>query len=152
MQKARGHTVHNIVLPLLVGWRFQFLFHSPPGVLFTFPSRYSFTIGHRVVFSLGRWSSQFPTGFLVPRGTQDIPRVKDTFRVRDYHPLRSAFPYSSTMYLLSHVGLLQPRIAPVWAIPRSLASTCGISFDFFSRGYLDVSVPRVRFHRLCIQQ
>ena len=27
-------------LPLLVSIRFQILFHSPPGVLFTFPSRY----------------------------------------------------------------------------------------------------------------
>ena len=29
-----------MVLCLLVGSRFQVLFHSPPGVLFTFPSRY----------------------------------------------------------------------------------------------------------------
>ena len=36
---------HSIVLPLLVSIRFQVLFHSPPGVLFTFPSRYWFTIG-----------------------------------------------------------------------------------------------------------
>src|SRR5699024_8247860 len=33
-------------LCLLVGIWFQELFHSPPGVLFTFPSRYWFTIGH----------------------------------------------------------------------------------------------------------
>jgi hypothetical protein len=33
-------------LRLLVGTRFQDLFHSPSGVLFTFPSRYWFTIGH----------------------------------------------------------------------------------------------------------
>ena len=57
-------------LPLLVGTRFQVLFHSPPGVLFTFPSRYWFTIGRQVVFSLGRWSSQIPTGFPVSRGTR----------------------------------------------------------------------------------
>ena len=31
----------------------------------------------------------------------------------------------------------------VWALPRSLAATCGVSFDFFSSGYLDGSVPRV---------
>ena len=31
---------HINVLPLLVGIGFQVLFHSPPGVLFTFPSRY----------------------------------------------------------------------------------------------------------------
>ena len=30
------------------------------------------------------------------------------------------------------------------ADPRSLAATRGISIDFFSSGYLDVSVPRVR--------
>ena len=32
----------------------------------------------------------------------------------------------------------------VWAVPRSLATTCGITFVFFSYGYLDVSVPHVR--------
>ena len=31
----------------------------------------------------------------------------------------------------------------VWADPRSLAATDGVSFDFLSYGYLDVSVPRV---------
>src|SRR5665811_2392538 len=33
-----------------------FATHSPPGVLFTFPSRYLFTIGHLGVFRLIRWS------------------------------------------------------------------------------------------------
>ena len=64
MQKARGHTLRfwplgpwalglrlppririTIVLPLLVGTWFQILFHSPPGVLFTFQSPYYSTIG-----------------------------------------------------------------------------------------------------------
>ena len=58
-------------LCLLVSTRFQVLFHSPPGVLFTFPSRYCSSIGHQVVFRLGGWSPQLPTGFLVPRGTLD---------------------------------------------------------------------------------
>ncbi len=31
---------HFDVLQVLVGTGFQVLFHSPPGVLFTFPSRY----------------------------------------------------------------------------------------------------------------
>jgi hypothetical protein len=43
-------------------------------VLFTFPSRYLFTIGRQGVFSLGRWSSRIPTGFHVSRGTQDACR------------------------------------------------------------------------------
>ena len=38
-----------------------------------------------------------------------------------------------------------------WAVPRSLAATSRISVDFFSSGYLDVSVLPVRFLNLCIQ-
>ena len=38
-----------------------------------------------------------------------------------------------------------------WPVPRSLATTKGISFDFFSSGYWDVSIPRVCFTTLCIQ-
>ena len=58
-------------LCLLVSTRFQVLFHSPHGVLFTFPSRYCSSIGHQVVFRLGGWSPRLPTGFHVPRGTLD---------------------------------------------------------------------------------
>ena len=57
-------------LQLIVSNWFQVLFHSPPGVLFTFPSRYYFTIGYRGVFSLTPWSGQIPTGFLVSRSTR----------------------------------------------------------------------------------
>ena len=35
--------------------------------------------------------------------------------------------------------------------PISLATTFGVSIDFLSFGYLDVSVPQVRFVALCIQ-
>ena len=38
LQKVRGCT--HMVLPQLVNTGFQVLFHSPPGVLFTFPSQY----------------------------------------------------------------------------------------------------------------
>jgi hypothetical protein len=37
-----------------------------------------------------------------------------------------------------------PGRIPVWAVPLSLAATDGIDVSFFSCGYLDVSVPRVR--------
>ena len=39
----------------------------------------------------------------------------------------------------------------VWPLPLSLATTHGISFDFSSSGYLDVSVPRVPRVDLWIQ-
>ena len=67
LQKARRHT--EWVLRLLVGARFQALFHSPLGVLFTFPSRYWFAIGRGRVFSLGGWSPLLRAGFHVPRAT-----------------------------------------------------------------------------------
>ena len=38
LQKARSHP--NLGLPLLVGGTVSGTFNSPPGVLFTFPSRY----------------------------------------------------------------------------------------------------------------
>ena len=38
----------------------------------------------------------------------------------------------------------------VWAVPRSLAATDGITIVFYSWGYLDVSVPPVRHAQLCI--
>ena len=60
-----------VVLPLLVSLSFHVLFHSPSGVLFTFPSRYCFTIGHSGIFSLTRWSSQIHTEFHVPHATWD---------------------------------------------------------------------------------
>jgi hypothetical protein len=60
-------------LRLFVCMRFQDLFHSPPGVLFAFPSRYLFTIGRLRVFSLGGWSPHLQTGFHVSRPTCRTP-------------------------------------------------------------------------------
>ena len=68
-----------MALPLLVGTRIHVLFHSPPGVLFTFPSRYLFTIGHQSVLSLVRWSSRIQPGFHVPRLTREFLRSQTYF-------------------------------------------------------------------------
>jgi hypothetical protein len=53
-------------LRLLVGDRFQVLFHSPPGVLFTFPSRYWFAIGGQEYLALEGGPPRFPQGFSCP--------------------------------------------------------------------------------------
>ena len=98
MQKARGqgpHTRRYVAspLPLLVGTQFQVLFHPASAVLFTFPSRYWFAIGHRLVFSLGRRSSQVQPGFLVSRPTQVRHHaLAPTFRLQGSHLLRLSFP------------------------------------------------------------
>ena len=70
-------------------------------------------------------------------------------------------PYSRTMVRITHTGL-SPTMAEFsnsfclshhchWPGPRSLAATDGVSVDVLSYGYLDVSVPRVPFLPLCIQ-
>ena len=87
-------------LPLLGGARFQALFHSPLGVLFTFPSRYWFAIGHRRVFSLGGWSPLLRTGFHVPGPTRGRASEATRIRVRGSHPLRPAFPCRSASMAL----------------------------------------------------
>ena len=48
-------------------------------MLFTFPSRYWFTIGLSDIFSLTGWSRQIHTGFHVSRATQDTPRIYTTY-------------------------------------------------------------------------
>ena len=68
MQKARRHLER--LRPLVSVW-FQVLFTPLLAVLFTFPSRYWFTIGLSGVFSLTGWYRQIQTGFLWSRPTQD---------------------------------------------------------------------------------
>ena len=58
-------------LRLFVSTRFQVLFHSPPGVLFTFPSRYWSTIGRQGVLSLRGWAPQIRAGFPGSRATRE---------------------------------------------------------------------------------
>ena len=107
LQKARHHP-HKGLLPV-VGTRFQVLFHSPPGVLFTFPSRYCFTIGHQVVFSLGRWSSLLPTRFHVSRGTLDQNLIITIFTYVAITLYGSTFQLSSINHNFSLMFCPQPQ-------------------------------------------
>ena len=86
----------------IVSTRFQDLFHSPPGVLFTFPSRYLSAIGHQGIFRLSRWSCQIHTGFLGPRTTWDNHAEFKPFRLRGYHPLCRTFPSPSSITRISY--------------------------------------------------
>ena len=80
MQKACGHILADA--PTARGHAVSGLFHSPHGVLFTFPSRYWFAIGHRLVFSLGGWAPRIRTGFHVSRPTWDPAGVVCDFGYR----------------------------------------------------------------------
>ena len=89
LQKVRGCTLN--VLPQLVNTGFQVLFHSPPGVLFTFPSRYcalSVTEEYSALRGGPRLFRQGSTCLDVLW----IPLCRLTFRLRGFHPLWQAFP------------------------------------------------------------
>ena len=112
------------LLPLFVSTRFQVLFHSPPGVLFTFPSQYCFTIGHRLVFRLGGWSPRLPTGFLVSRGTLDPARWL-LISLTGLSPSLACFPKAVQLSFANTVRSPQPR----------LTRSVGLAFFLFARRY-----------------
>ena len=64
LQKARRHPIKG--LRLLVRTQFQVLFHSPSGVLLTFPSRYLFSIDHKIYLALGGGPPGFKQDFSCP--------------------------------------------------------------------------------------
>ena len=106
-------------------------------VLFTFPSQYWFAIGLSGVFSLTGWSPLIRTGFLVSCTTQDTDCQAPHFAYRIITVSDRIFQYCSAMLPLSFCRSFYPGPAetePVWALPRSLATTCGIILIFSSYG------------------
>ena len=151
-RSTKSTTSHLNVLCLLVNIGFQILFHSPPGVLFTFPSRYFSTIGHRGVFSLGGWAPLLPTRFLVSRCTLD-PTVSTRI---------SYTRLSLSLVMLPNMFYYTCRITSVVLNP-SCISTSGLGSFAFARRYLQnrffflllwvlrcFSSPRLPPYTLCI--
>ena len=89
LQKVRGRTL--IVLPLLVNTGFQVLFHSPPGVLFTFPSRYYALSVTGSYLALEGGPSCFPPDSSCPVVLW-YQLACSTFRIRACYPLWKHFP------------------------------------------------------------
>ena len=118
-----GTTSHIDVLCVLVSTRFQVLFHSPPGVLFTFPSQYYYTIGHWVVFRLGGWAPRLQTGLHVSGPTLDPLCI---FSISPTGMLPCIFVLSKTVRLSKPyvISVLNPDSKlSVWPLSRSLAAT-----------------------------
>ena len=59
---------------------------------------------------------------------------------------------SSSYRAFTFFGRAFQRVHRTSTYPLSLAATYGVAVAFLSSGYLDVSVSRVRFDCLCIQQ
>ena len=134
---SQAHSSKGTLSPLLrrlqrfVSRRFQVLFHSPPGVLFTFPSRYLSAIGHLGVFRLTRWSWQIHTGFLGPRATWDPSHLCATFRLRDWHPLWSTFQSRSSISRTSMCTSAEVRGGPATPTMQRLPAITHDRFGLF---------------------
>ena len=121
LQKVHGRAFN--ALPLLVNTGFQVLFHSPPGVLFTFPSRYYALSVTKSYLALGGGPPCFPPDssclavlWIQPRFR---PFVYGTFTL-----FGTTFQLSSTQ-VYGRLCCPQPLGASssVWATSRSLAAT-----------------------------
>src|ERR1700733_7678160 len=81
---------------------FRYYFTPLTGVLFTFPSRYLFTIGQPVVFSLAGWSPRIPAGLHVSCGTRVPVRVHPNFNYRAFTVYGRPF-HAVRLFGLAHV-------------------------------------------------
>ena len=135
------------MLCLLVSIGFQVLFHSPPGVLFTVPSRYYTLSVTRSYLALADGPAMFPPDFSCPVVLW-IPPATLSFKVQDSYFLWSNFP---VVFPYNHVCL--PRsftpsyisILGLGSFPFAHHYSGNRLFSFSSSGYLDVSVPLVPF-------
>ena len=106
MQKASGHFLRSSHTLYAIGFRFYF---TPlTGVLFTFPSRYLFTIGCQGVFSLIQWSGRIHAEFHVHRITWDTLRGLCTSHTRLSRSL-AGFSNPLCSRAVSHIKVPQPR-------------------------------------------
>ena len=95
LQKVRHYT--HVVLCLLVSIGFQVLFHSPPGVLFTFPSRYYTLSVTWSYLALG----DGPPSFRQDSSCPDVLRIPLSFALLSNTGLLPSSAYLSRYVLLA---------------------------------------------------
>ncbi len=123
--------------------------HTPSGGLFTFPSRYSCTLGRQEYLALEGGPPGFPRDFPGPAVLKHGPTARAPFAYgaltrsgRGFHRVRLGGGAGAPR-LGPRLGRLptpppqrpQASMVTVWAVPRSLTTTDGISVDFCSSGY-----------------
>ena len=138
------------MVPQLVNIWFQVLFHSPPGVLFTFPSQYYALSVTKEYLALRGGPRVFSQGSTC-LDLLWIPPCQSTFHLRGFHPLWPAFPGRSVKSFGS-IPRSEPRSArtPVGLFRFRSPLLPESHVVFSSSGYLDVSVHRVPLLTLCI--
>ena len=143
LQKVRGRA--HQALPLLVNIGFQVLFHSPPGVLFTFPSRYYALSVTRSYLALGDGPPCFPQDFTCPvvlwiELFQSSPFAYGAITLFGSAFQRSLARLPLTLWPVRNPDARRPRFG-LFPFRSPLLRKSILSFSSF--GYLDVSVPRV---------
>ena len=138
------------MVPQLVNIWFQVLFHSPPGVLFTFPSQYYALSVTKEYLALRGGPRVFSQGSTC-LDLLWIPPCQSTFHLRGFHPLWPAFPGRSVKSFDQLCGPNPGVHALRFGLFRFRSPLLPESHVVFSSsGYLDVSVHRVPLLTLCI--
>jgi hypothetical protein len=103
-------------------------FHLPSEVLFSFRSRYYYTIGLGTYLGLedctSRLLARYPT-----HDTRDTSNLASSVRLRDFHPLRSAIPGAFGF------GSLRVRRSTTPHLPTLAGRGFGLSSAVFDRLY-----------------
>ena len=102
-RSTKSTRLHLNVLPQFVNTGFQVLFHSPPGVLFTFPSQYYALSVTKEYLALGGGPPDFLQGSTC-LAVLRIPLAVFWFHVRGFHPLWPDFPDRSITIRLTCRG------------------------------------------------
>ena len=129
LQKARRHRTSR--LRLFVRTQFQDLFHSPSGVLLTFPSRYLYTIDRKIYLALGGGPPRFSQGFTCPDLLDKIhDKVCITWYTRlslSLAPLSRGF-YSPCKFLtLCRIMVASASKTENWKIQGSVLVVCNVT-------------------------
>jgi hypothetical protein len=125
VRSTKSNRSHIYVLPTSVSAWFQVLFHSPPGVLFTFPSRYYPLSVTKEYLALGGGPPCFPPDFTCP-AVLWIPTSSSNLSPTGLLP--SSVPLSSGVRLDRRAIMLVHN-------PESI-STFGLGSFPFARHYL----------------
>ena len=145
MQKARRH--NNNVAPTACKRMVSGSFHPP--IRGTFHLSFTVLVHYRSLVSIQPYQMVLADS----KGVSPAPPYSGITHVNRLYLYRALTFYgrSSQTFQVrwySNRVSYNPDIAvtiSVWANPSSLATTLGITFVFFSSGYLDVSVLRVGF-------
>jgi hypothetical protein len=121
-------------------------------VLFTFPSRYLFTIGRQLVFSLTQWSASIHTRLHLYRVTQELPRRASVFGYGPFTLYGAIFHSLLLTSALPQRGPTTPPASRWFGLFRFRSPLLTESFHFLFLWLLRCfTSPGIAHTALCIQ-